>query len=251
MDKHDTATVKATVTSFEVIQALRELGGAGVTEIAGHLDLPKSTAHKHLHTLARMGYVDNNGGSYDLSLPFAGFGQYVQSNSTLFQAAQPAVKRLAETTEEVAGLFVERGGYGFDIYRATDQTDHETTKSLSPYLHSTAPGKAILAELGDDRVDEIVGQHGLPTLTDQTITDRSELDSERKRIRDRGIAFDREECREVVRGVGIPIDHDDVAAAMYVVGPRQRLTGKWFNENIPGIIVSSVNTVERRLRELD
>lgn len=251
MDEHDTSTVRATATSFEVVQALRELGGAGVTEVADHLSLPKSTAHKHLHTLAQLGYVDNDSGTYDLGLLFAEFGQYVQGNSTLFQAAQPAVEHLAETTEEVAGLFVERGGYGFDVYRVMDGADYEAAEPLSSYLHSSAPGKAILTELPDERVDEIVGEHGLPALTEQTITSHSELESELTRIRDRGIAFDREEGREGVRGVGIPIDHDGVAAAVYVVGPRRRLTGKWFNENIPGVIVSSVNKVEQRLRELD
>lgn len=251
MDESDASTVQATATSFKVIQALRELDGAGVTEIADHLGLPKSTAHKHLHTLAQLGYVDNDGGTYELGLPFAGFGQYVQGNSPLFQAVQPAVEHLTETTEEVAGLFVERGGYGFDVYQVSDEADHEAAESLSPYLHSTAPGKAILAGLPDEQVDAIVDEHDLPALTEQTITSRSELEKELSRIRDRGIAFDRAESREGIRGVGIPIDYDGVAAAVYVVGPQQRLTGKWFNENIPGIVVSSVNTVEQRLRELD
>ncbi|WP_239524462.1 IclR family transcriptional regulator [Halogeometricum borinquense] len=251
MQGSNTAMVGATETSFDILQALRELGGAGVTETAEHLDIPKSTAHKHLHTLAQLGYVTNEDGTYDLGLLFVGLGQYVQANSALVQATGPVVERLAETTEAVAGFFVERGGRGFEVNQVTAGTSRDLDGGLSKYLHSTAPGKAILAKLPDERVDEIVDQHGLPALTPHTITTRSALEDELARIRDRGIAFDREENRVGMRGVAIPVVHDGIRGAMYVVGPQRRLTGKWFNENIPGIIISSVKTVEQRLREQD
>ena len=250
MNERDSTTVQSTKTSFAVLRTLREHGGAGVTEVAKALDIPKSTAHKHLHTLAALGYATNESGLYDVGLPFAGLGQYARTRNPLFRAARPEVETLAETTEEVAGLFVERNDLGFDVYRHADGAVGETNGPLSSFLHCTAPGKAILAELSDDRVDDIIGRYGLPARTDQTITSRADLTAERERIRDRGIAFDREESREHVHGVAVPVMDDGVVrGAIYVVGAQRRLTGKWFDENIPGVVLSAVNTIEQRLRE--
>lgn len=243
---NDTQTVQATKTSFAVLEVLRDHEGAGVTEVADALGIPKSTAHKHLNTLVGMGYAIRDEGIYDIGMPFVLFGQYARSKNPLFNKAQESVEQLSKTVDEVAGLFVKAGGRGFDIYRS----DGNEMGRLPTSLHCTAPGKAILAELSDSEVDDIIEQNGLPRRTNHTITERGELDLERKRIRERGIAFDREESREGVHGVAVPIRQGQaVRGAIYVIGTKDRLTGKWFVENIPGIILSTVNTVEQLLRE--
>lgn len=245
----DTTTVQATKTSFAVLEVLRDQDGTGVTAVSDALGIPKSTAHKHLNTLASMGYAISDEGTYDVGLPFVGFGQYARSKDPLFRAAQDPVEQLSKTTEEVAGLFVEAGGRGFEVYRSDGISGNEIGTLPTP-LHCTAPGKAILAELPDSEVNAIIDQHGLPRETEYTITERGELDKERDRIRERSIAFDREESQEGVHSVAVPVSHGQaVRGAIYVMGTRQRLTGKWFDENIPGIVLSTVNSVKQRLRE--
>jgi len=251
MSDRDTSTVQATKTSFTVLEVLLERGGAGVTEVAQALDIPKSTAHKHLTTLADLGYAISDGGVYDVGLPFVSFGRYAQRTEPLLPAARPEVERLSEMTDEVAGLFVERAGRGFDVYRS-DGVTSERPGPLPRYLHCTAPGKAILAELSSERVDAILDEYGLPTQTSQTITTRDGFVTELDRIRDRGIAFDREEAFEGVHGVAVPVTHHGrVRGAVYVLGAREHLTGKWFDENIPGMVLSAVKSITQNLRQRD
>lgn len=246
----DTETVRATETSFAVLRTLRARGGAGVTEVAEALDVPKSTAHKHLHTLERIGYATNDGGTYDVALPAVGIGQYARTRDSLFDAARPVVDRLADTTGEVAGLLVERGGRGFDVYRSGEGAFGDPATAVPDGLHSSAPGKAVLASFSPDAVDEVVEERGLDARTPQTVTDRAALDAELERVRDRGIAFDREESHGGVHAVAVPVrDGEATRGAVYVVGPKRRLTGKWFDENIPGMVVSAVSTVSRGLRD--
>lgn len=55
--------VKATRVSFDVVDTLRELDGARVTEVADHLDLPRSTGHNHMRTLEELELVVNEDGT--------------------------------------------------------------------------------------------------------------------------------------------------------------------------------------------
>lgn len=43
-----TYPIDAAATSFQIIEAIRELNGAGASELANHLDMPKSTVHDYL-----------------------------------------------------------------------------------------------------------------------------------------------------------------------------------------------------------
>ncbi|MFO7941383.1 MAG: helix-turn-helix domain-containing protein, partial [Bacillota bacterium] len=50
MDKANGTGVNALFRAFRIVEALNELGGAGVSAIAREVDLPKSTVHNHLTT---------------------------------------------------------------------------------------------------------------------------------------------------------------------------------------------------------
>ncbi|MCU4975496.1 helix-turn-helix domain-containing protein [Halobacteria archaeon AArc-m2/3/4] len=44
-------SVKTTTTTFTIVEALKELGSCGVTELVNHVKLLKSTVHNYLSTL--------------------------------------------------------------------------------------------------------------------------------------------------------------------------------------------------------
>lgn len=58
-----------------MIDALEELGGTGMTDLAEHLDLSKSAVYKHLYTLKERQYVVKDGNDYRLSLQFLTLGE--------------------------------------------------------------------------------------------------------------------------------------------------------------------------------
>jgi DNA-binding IclR family transcriptional regulator len=63
-------TIAASETSLDVIDQIKTLNGARLSEISRELDISKSSVHNHLSTLRSYGYVTKEGETYHLSLKF-------------------------------------------------------------------------------------------------------------------------------------------------------------------------------------
>jgi len=251
MTNDDGATVGATETTLRVLETLKELDGAGVTEVADRLDLPKSTVHNHVSTLLRNEYVVKEGDTYRVGLQFLEFGEYIRDRMPIYDVARPEVERLAEETGELANLLVEEHGKGVYLSRAKGSraVRLDTYAGMRVHLHCTALGKAILAHLPDERVREIIDTHGLPERTDTTITDEATLLEELEETRERGYAYDTEERLAGLRCVAAPIRNLDGNAlgAISVSGPTSRMKGERFEEAVPEELISTANVIELNL----
>lgn len=240
--------VKSVETTFRIIEALHDSGGAGVTELASALSYPKSTVHNHLQTLERNEYVVNDDGTYRVGCRFLELGAHARDRRAIYEVAKPEVDRIAEETGELSGVVVEEHGRGVFLHRAKgDRAVHvDTYAGKRIYLHGAALGKAILAHLPEERVDDIIDRHGLPALTDNTITDRDELAAELADVRETGIAFDDEERLDGLRSVGAAItgSNGDVLGAVSVAGPTTRLQDERFHEELPDAVRSAVNVID-------
>lgn len=240
--------LQSVATTFEILNALKELDGAGVTELSQHLDVPKSTVHNYLSTLEQEGYVVKDDAEYRVGLRFLELGAYARHVQQLFEIAKPEVDRLADETGELANLLVEEHGRGSYLYRAYGDQAVRVKAHVGTRvpLHTTALGKAILAFLPPEEVDEIVEQHGLDAPTDRSISTRGELDDALSAVRDRGVAFDDEERIDGLRCVAAPIrdDGDEVIGAISVSGPTNRLRGDRFREEMAQKVLEVANVIE-------
>lgn len=247
MTDDGTTTVKSVETALQIIEALQEQDGAGVSELAAELDFPKSTVHNHLKTLERNEYVVNNRGTYRIGMRFLKLGTRTRDQYRVYDVSRPEVDRIAEETGELAGLIIEEHGWGVFLHRAKgEQAVHvDTYSGKRIYLHAAALGKAILAELPEERTEEILDCHGLPSLTENTITDRERLYKELGEIRERNIAYDDEERLNGLRSVAAPIttENDKVVGAISVAGPTSRLRDERFRSDLPETVRSAVNVI--------
>ncbi|MFC7197268.1 IclR family transcriptional regulator [Halosimplex aquaticum] len=93
----------------------------------------------------------------------------------------------------------------------------------------------MLAYMDDERLDGIIEEHGLPSVTENTITDEDELRAELGAIRERGYATDDEERLEGIRCVAAPVrtSGDEVVGAVSVSGIKSRMQGEHFRERVP------------------
>jgi len=240
--------VQATKTSLEIVEELRELDGARVTELAEILDLSPSTVHTHLSTLIDVDYVVKSGDFYHLSLHFLGLANYVRNRRNAYRVAESYTDQLARETECRAVFVVEENGRGVYMYTYSGKHavwKYSTVGKRFP-LHQTAAGKAILSQLPQERVVNIINEWGLPASTKNTITDRSELLNELDAVEDRGVAFNDEEQLSGVKAVGVPVDGSDgrVVGAFSVASPANRMTKDRFKEEIPKILLGVANEFE-------
>jgi DNA-binding IclR family transcriptional regulator len=240
--------VQAVDTSCAIVEALRELDGAGVSELAQRLDLSKATVHSHLQTLAANEFVVQQGDSYAVSLKFVDLGEYAKNQVSIYDIAVEEVERLAEETGEVVQFMIEEHGQGVYLHKATGENAIQTASYTGDrkLLHCTALGKAILSRLSDEEVDAVVDRHGLPARTENTITDRDRLHEELATVREENVAFDDEEILDGLRCVAAPVEHPggDVVGAISISGPTSRFKGDRFDEELPEIVQGAANVIE-------
>ena len=243
-DRHTLALV---TKSLDSVEALWTLDGAGVTEVASHLEMSKSTAHNHLATLERKGYVVAEAGTYRLGLRFLHFGEYVKRAQPLYEASESAVEELATETGERVFCMVEQHGLATAIRTGRGDRSVETDIRVGTrsYMHCSAAGKAILAYLSDERVEAILDQWGLKRFTESTITDRDRLYEDLQAGREQGYFFNREEYQRGVTAIGAPVlGEEEVHGAIVIIGPAMRLQGNWSEQELPNQLLAAANMAE-------
>ncbi|WP_380678221.1 IclR family transcriptional regulator [Salinigranum sp. GCM10025319] len=240
--------VQSTVNTFAIVEALRELDGAGVSELAEHLNIPKSTVHNYLSTLEQEEYIVKEDSVYQVGIRFLELGAYARNRRQIFEIAKPEIDRLAEETGELANLLIEEHGRGTYLQRVRGENAVQVEAHVGTRvsLHSTALGKAILAFMPRERVEEIVDRHGLEQPTPKTVSSREELYDDLEEIRESRYALDDEERLKGLRCVAAPIlsNDDRVLGAVSVSGPSNRIRGDRFREELPNKVLEAVNVIE-------
>ncbi|WP_436907702.1 IclR family transcriptional regulator [Halosimplex marinum] len=246
-----TGGVNAAKISFEIVEALRELDGAGVSEVARYLDKPTSTVHDHLQTLEEEEYLVKEGSTFHVSTRFLQLGEHARDRKKAFEIARPEVEDLAEQTGEHANLLVEEHGLGVFLYKAcgSEAVQLDTHAGMRVPLQTTALGKSIMSQRPREEVEAILDRHGLPEVTENTVTDRDELFEQLEEIRERGYAYDDAERVKGMRCVAAPITDDEGRgiAAVSISGPKSRMRGERFTEEVPELVLRTANVVEVNL----
>jgi DNA-binding IclR family transcriptional regulator len=218
---------KSVEAAIRILEALQENDGMTVTGLSNILDLSKGTVHNHLSTLAANALVTTNGDEYQLGIRFFEFGEYVKRHQHIYDLGVPEVEKLAGETGELGNLLIEEHGKGIYLYRASGQQalTLDTGVGVRVSLHNTALGKAILANLPEKRVEEILDEHPLEATTENTITSREALYDELEDVRKSGIAYDLEERVIGVQCVAAPVITTDghVLGAISIAGPTSRM----------------------------
>ncbi|MFC5973510.1 IclR family transcriptional regulator [Halomarina salina] len=245
--QEEVKTIASVNKALDIMEGLWKLDGAGVTELAEYLDFSKSTVHIHLTTLEEKGYVVSTDRQYELGLRFLNYGEYVKRAQPLYAAAKPAVENLANETGELVFCWVEEQGLATALCAKAGDRAVQTTIRVGThtYMHGAAAGKAILAYLPDERVDEILDQWGMPRLTDRTITSRERLKEQLETNRQQGVFFSQHEYRRGVASIGVPIRGEEcVHGSISVYGPSMRLTKDHAKTELSNQLLSSANQIE-------
>jgi DNA-binding IclR family transcriptional regulator len=251
MDDSSPRTLKTVERTFDVIAALQDLKGAGVTEVADYLDVSKSAAYNHLATLKKLRFVVKEDDVYHLSLRFLLLGESVRNENDLFRHARDEIDELAKATGEYAHLSTVQHGLSVNLYKAKGDraigTAYQSRKLEKPdFLHFSATGKAMLAFMPRNEVEEIIDRCGLERKTENTITDPEELFAALETIRDRGYSLNEEEEVKGIHAIGAPILDDDgeVLGSISVSGPANRFEDEEYHDRIVNQVTETANVIQ-------
>nr|WP_267962597.1 IclR family transcriptional regulator [Thermus hydrothermalis] len=196
----------------------REAGLAALAEATG---LSKSTLYRLLQSLARRGFVTEEGGVYRVGPRAFAVGQaYLRPD--LLSAARPEMEALSAETGESVNLAVpwEQEALYLDQVEGRQLVRLFTAPGSRAPLHATGVGKVFLAYRG---VPEGLR---LTPFTPHTKTRLEELLEELGEVRAQGYALDNEEKELGVRCVAAPVfgPSGQVVAAISLSAPASRLS---------------------------
>lgn len=244
-------SLKTILNAIEVIEAIEDLGGASLTDLASHLNMATSTIHDYLNTLENAHYITKTDGEYQIGLMFYKHGMHAKRSIGIIEISTPILDKIAEETGETVWLVVEEYGKSVLLEKATgeDAVPMEADVGDRVDIHSVAGGKAILAHQDEKYVQEVIDLQGLTPRTEHTITDEETFREELEKIREQGFAVNRQESVLGLRSVSAPIRRDDeVIAAISVAGPAHRLTDSRIDDKISTILLESSNEIELKMQ---
>jgi len=223
--------VKSVGRALDIITLVSsKKGGLGVTEIAKQIDINKSSVYRILSTLAQYGYIeqDEDTGRYKLGYKFLDISSKLLESIDIRSEAKPYLLELERETNEVIHLAVWDQGEVVYIEKLDGNQTlrmHSKVGKRAP-MHCTSVGKAILAYLPINVVEDIIERKGLPIHTEATITEKDVFLKELVSIKQKGYALDLEENEYGITCIAVPLfDHlGKVIASVSISGPTMRMT---------------------------
>jgi|Deesub1362A_J573_1020465.scaffolds.fasta_scaffold01495_13 DNA-binding IclR family transcriptional regulator len=234
MGKNETQ-IGSVKKAMEILFLFTEKHEMSLTEITERLKIGKSSAYKYLNTLEHLRLVERDPTTkkYRLGIKILELSGVILENLELRKVARPYLEELARICNETVHLMVERDGEGVYIEKIDSPRAIRMYSQIGKRLplHTGAVGKALLAHLPEEKVNEIISKP-LTRFTENTITDPKKLKEELRRIRERGYALDNEEVEIGLKCVGAPIrDHTGkVIASISISGPSTRFTDEKIQE---------------------
>ncbi len=253
-DSRSRHSVQSVERAFAVLRSFTaERPVQGVSEIASALDLNRTTVHRLLATLESCGAVrrDPISHRYTISAGVLQFANVFHQTSNVRDIAHQAMVRLRDETGQTAALHLREGFERVTISQVESNQDLRMTYrdlGVPQPLHLGAPGKAILAHLGEDEIEEYLSRRHLVAFTENSITNPVAIRAELEKILHRGISVSREERRPGVVSVAAPVFNDagQVIGAMNICGPVHRVSEEQIEQIIP-LVREAARETSRRL----
>lgn len=179
-------------------------GEATLAALAASCGLNRSTAWRILVTLEDQGFVERRGSAYALGVAVVQLAS-AATRDVLLRGGHRVLARLATVSGETASLAVaRRSGLFYVDSVAASGAGSESWLGRHVPLHATSTGKAYLAWLEPDEVDDLLPMR-LPAFTAATITDHAALRADLEATRARGYATCEGELERRWQGVAAPV----------------------------------------------
>lgn len=227
-------TISSIDRALRMLEALSDLPGSGVTELAERTGCTKSQTFRILYTLEARGFVTKDADrSYRLGFKTMLLGDQARRQSPLIAAAGPYVNELYQRFQENVLVVVRHDLQSACILQRSSSdrdkifADHGRTGPL----HAGGGSKILLAYAPAAVRAEILGGD-MQRFTDNTTVDPDKLSSMLDRIRQDGWTVSDGELDHNKCSVAAPLRDASgvVMAALSVTGASDRMTGTVRNE---------------------
>jgi DNA-binding IclR family transcriptional regulator len=214
------------------VAILRALGrhpeGLSIREIGRLIGVPRSTVQRIVDALDQESFVisANPASGVKLGPALIGLGA-MADKFDLAVFAQPIITELSKALGETVALALFDRDKAVVVKQVAGRRRVRAVSVVGDILplHCTASGKAILALLPDEHLDQLRQRLSLRRYTENTITNWRQLDAEIRQIQKKGLAFDNAEYVVGLRDAAVAFrGPGDEIAAISVPVPTERFT---------------------------
>jgi len=224
--------VPAVDKCFAILKHLARLKKPqGISAMANALDFNKSTVFNIVHTLHDLGVLEKVGeGKFQFGTQLYILGQSAGRGSELINTVHPYLEQISQKTKLSAFLGIRSALNAVIIDKVDTAFDIKIFSEIGmrmPLL-AGAGGKALLAQMTDAEVDDILSNNKLQKFTPNSCINKKKYKAMIKNVCKDGIAIDMEEYIEGIRALAVPlsVNKNGVQAAIWAVGLKKQIKEK-------------------------
>jgi len=200
--------------------------------LSAETGLHPSTAFRILAALTTHELVErDNNGQYRLGIRLLQLSSHVHKRVDLREESVPVMRQLRDAIGETVNLTVRQGDEVVYIERATSSQMMRVEQVVGHRapLHVTAVGKLMMAEMGKQFCREYAERTGLPSYTENTLTNVNSLIIAAEDDLRRGYSLDNEEAEKGVGCIGVLIRDGTgaVIGGLSISAPIERRKNDW------------------------
>lgn len=214
-----------------VLEALRDMGEAGPSEIALRIGANKSTTFRLVSSMERMGLLDRTPrGTYALGLWLMELGALVESRLDLRRVAESELEQINRDVALTVFLTVRHADQATCIDRIAGPNVDVMALRLGGILplYSGAGPRVLLSGLPAPELDAYLDGAPFRLLTPHTLSTAEQLRADVQITRRRGYVLSMEDVTVGVAALGVPVfdASGSVVAAISVAGLRHDFEGE-------------------------
>jgi IclR family pca regulon transcriptional regulator len=201
-----------------------------IAQISHKTGIPRAAVRRCLHTLKQLGYADADANNFSLKPKVLTLGYSYLSSTPLTVSALPFLNQISRTLNESCSLAVldERQV----LYVARSATSRIMSVALNTGsrlpAYCTSLGRAILAHLPQEVLDDYFSKVELKAYTDRTVVSERRLREILEAVRQDGYALVEEELEVGLRSIAVPVRgaSGEVVAALNVGAQATRVSSR-------------------------
>ncbi|WP_304508020.1 IclR family transcriptional regulator [Anaerotignum sp.] len=220
--------VKSILKAFQIIEAIDRFGELSIGQLSQTLSMDKATVHRLINTIKEAGYIVQNPYTrkYSNSVKLFTIGNHIIERTGVKEIARPYIEAVAKETKETINLSMHSGNDIVYVDKIESDSPIKVGIKVGTALpmYCTGMGKAILAFLPEDTLNEIIKHTNFKKRTAKTVAGKEALLDQLKLVRKNGYAKDGEEYVDGLISFAAPIfDYrNSPVAALSISMPKLR-----------------------------
>lgn len=199
----------------------------GISEISSALKLNKSTVFNIVYTLTDRGVLENYEGKFCFGPKLYVLGKAAGENSELIKTIHPYLEEISQETNLSAFLGRLSGLWVVIVDKVDPSSPLKISSGIGKRmpLLAEATGRALLSQLSDKEIDDILSQDELRSFSHFSRVNKKTCLEMIRKVRKNGIAIDREQYVGGVRALAVPlkIDREGLRIAITVIGLKNQI----------------------------